>query len=101
MISGLFSRHMEKLKNEINGLIDKLKNEFSGENSVESFALTHLVQFLREMEKSGNAGLTDIVFEELKQFWLESVPWCSELSRDIEKLIIMYEDLRDEGIKFS
>ena len=92
---------MERLKNEIHGLIDKLKKEFSGENSVESFVLTHLVRFLREMEESGNAGLTDIVFEELKQFWLESVPWCSELSKDIEKLIILYEDLRDEVINSS
>ena len=84
---------IERLKNEINGLVDKLEKGLPV-NSVEFFALTHLRHFLRKMEDSGIVGLPDVVFEELRQFWLESIPWCSELSRDIEKLIIMYEDFR-------
>ena len=32
----------------------------------------------------------------LKQFWLESVAWCSELSKKIERLLILYEDAREK-----
>ena len=37
------------------------------------------------------------VFQDLRQFWLDSVPWCSELSRGLEKIIIMYEEQADQA----
>jgi hypothetical protein len=30
---------------------------------------------------------------ELRQFWIDSVAWCSTLSRDIEKIIMIHGEL--------
>ena len=82
------------LKNEIGAVIHKLENSMAGEDRIAAFVLTQLKCLLREVE-SGNIGSNDRVFGNLRQFWLDSVPWCSELSRDVEKIIIMYGDLAD------
>jgi hypothetical protein len=34
---------------------------------------------------SGSAAVN-----ELRQFWIDSVAWCSTLSRDIEKIIMIH-----------
>lgn len=88
---------MEMLKNEIYTVIHKLENGMHGEDRVAAFLLTQLKCFLREIE-SGNIGSDDRVFGDLRQFWLDSVPWCSELSRDVEKIIMMYADLTDASL---
>jgi len=85
---------MEMLKNEICELIDKLENGMAGEDRMASRVLTQLKSLLREIE-AGNIGSNERVFGDLRQFWLDSVPWCSDLSRDVEKIIMMYGDLAD------
>ncbi len=87
---------MEKLKKEIHELVDKLEKGLCGEKSVESIVLIHLKQLLQAMEGSdkNESELIGAIFSELRRFWLDSVPWCSNLSKDIEKLIIMFSDIR-------
>ena len=82
------------LKNEIGALIDTLETGMAGEDRIAAFVLTQLKSLLREIE-SGNIGSNERVFGDLRQFWLDSVPWCSDLSRDVEKIIMMYGDLAD------
>lgn len=31
----------------------------------------------------------------LRDHWLNSVAWCSDLSREIEKILILYDEMRD------
>jgi hypothetical protein len=87
---------MEKLKKEIHTLVDKLEKGFSDEKSIEYSVLIHLKRLLQVMEGSdkNEFELIGALFSELRQFWLDSVPWCSELSKDIEKLIIMFSDIK-------
>lgn len=82
------------LKNEMGALIHKLENGMAGEDRIAALVLTRLKSLLREIE-SGNIGSNDRVFGDLRQFWLDSVPWCSELSRDVEKIIMMYGELAE------
>jgi hypothetical protein len=89
---------MERLKKEIDELIDKLEKGLFSENSIEALVLSHLNRILSVMDGSGKDKPVGVLISDLRQFWLDSVPWCSELSKDIEKLIIMVEDLVDEGL---
>ncbi len=88
---------MDKLKKEIILLTDKLETGQFGANGDEAFVLTQLKQIFREIDGSGNIQVIDGFFGQLRQFWLESIPWCSELSKNIEKLIIIHEESKDEG----
>ena len=81
---------MEALRQEIVALKDRLEKSDVNASRVEQQTLHHLRRLATANEKALEGGLAD-----LKQFWLSSVDWCSELSKQIEKLIIMYEDLRD------
>ena len=81
---------MEALRQEIVALKDRLEKSDINASPVEQQTLHHLSRLATANEKALEGGLAD-----LKQFWLSSVDWCSELSKQIEKLIIMYEDLRD------
>jgi hypothetical protein len=81
---------MEALRQEIVALKSQLEKSAVNGSPVEHQTLQHLSLLIETDEHSLAQGLAD-----LKQFWLTSVDWCSELSRQIEKLIIMYEDLRD------
>ncbi len=93
-------KKMERLKKEIHELGDKLEKGLFSENSIESLVLSHLNRILNVIGGAG-AGKdkpVEVLLDDLRQFWLDSVPWCSELSKDIEKLIIMVDDLGDEGL---
>jgi hypothetical protein len=80
----------ERLKKEIQELIDQLEKGLLGENSIESLVLSHLKRILAVMAGSDKDKSAGVLISDLRQFWLDSVPWCSELSKNIEKLIIMY-----------
>ena len=88
---------MERLKKEIYELIDKLEKGLYSENSIEALVLSHLKRILNVMDGSKDKSV-GVLISDLRQFWLDSIPWCSELSKDIEKLIIMVEDLVEEGV---
>ena len=81
---------MEALRQEIVALKDQLEKSAINGSPVELQTLQHLSRLAEADKNSLARGLAD-----LRQFWLSSIDWCSELSKQIEKLIIMYEDLRD------
>jgi len=81
---------MEALRQEIVALKNQLQKSAINGSPVELQTLHHLNRLAEADKNSLAQGLAD-----LKQFWLSSIDWCSELSKHIEKLIIMYEDLRD------
>jgi hypothetical protein len=59
-----------------------------------------VLELLRAVEdglKAGDpAGLEDAILR-LRDHWLNTVAWCSDLSRDIEKIIIMYDEYKPGG----
>ena len=81
---------MKALREEIVALKNRLEKSVITGSPVERQALDHLSLLAEADDKALARGLAD-----LEQFWLSSIDWCSELSKQIEKLIIMYEDLRD------
>ena len=87
---------MDTLIKEIYVLIDKLEKGLFSENSIESLVLSHLKRILYAARGTGKDKPVGVLIDDLRQFWLDSVPWCSELSKDIEKLVIIYSDLADE-----
>jgi len=81
---------MDELRKEIDALREQLeKSDITG-NTVERQTIGHLNRLIAADEKTFEIGFAD-----LKQFWLSSVDWCSELSKLIEKLIIIQEDLSE------
>jgi predicted component of type VI protein secretion system len=81
---------MKAFREEIFALRDRLEKAVVNGSPVERQTL-HYLSLLAEADDTALArGLAD-----LEQFWLSSIDWCSELSKQIEKVIIMYEDLRD------
>jgi len=90
---------MERLITEIYELVDKLEKGLFSENSIEALVLSHLKRILNAMGgASGKDKPIGVLIDDLRQFWLDSIPWCSELSKDVEKLIIKFGDLVDEGV---
>ena len=87
---------MDHLKKEIAALIDQLQKSDLNGSAVERQTIHHLNRLVAADEMAFDQGLAD-----LKQFWLSSVDWCSELSKQIEKLIIMYEDPGDDEARSS
>jgi hypothetical protein len=83
---------MDQLRKEIDALTDLLEQPGRIGSDVEDQAIRHLKRLMAADEKALDVNIAD-----LKQFWTSSVDWCSELSRQIEKLIIMYEDLLETG----
>jgi hypothetical protein len=78
---------MDNLREEIAALIDQLKKSDLNGSAVERQTISHLNRLVAADETAFDQVLAD-----LKQFWLSSVDWCSELSKQIEKLIIMHEE---------
>jgi len=83
---------MDELRKEIAVLKEQLEKSDIAGNAAEHQAIGHLNRLIAADEKA-----FDIGFADLKQFWLSSVDWCSELSKQIEKLIIIQEDLLEAG----
>lgn len=81
---------MEDLEKEIAALKGQLENSDIIGNPAARQAIDLLNRLMAADEKRW-----DREFADLKEFWLSSVDWCSELSKQLEKLIIMHEDMRD------
>ena len=79
-----------ELFKEIADLKDQLEKSDIIANPAERRAVDYLNRLM-----AANAKTLDREFAALKQFWLSSVDWCSELSRQIEKLIIMHADQQE------
>jgi hypothetical protein len=81
----------EECIKEIRALISNLELQHPDQHSIEGQALRRLIALLEAVE--GQNGLQmDNCAAALKQFWLESVAWCSQLSKDLEKVLIIYEE---------
>jgi len=87
---------MDELRKEIVSLTDQLEKSDRIGNAVENRAIGHLKRLMGADEKA-----LGIYFADLKQFWTSSVDWCSELSKQLEKLIIMYEESKEGGNRSS
>ena len=85
---------MNELGKEITALVDRLDELNAPEGSAEHTTNSHLKRLMTDLENSEDAKSLDTGFAELEQFWLSSVAWCSQLSKDIEKIIIIYQELR-------
>ena len=84
----------DRLLKEISALKEQLENSAFIGNTIEAQAKYYLVRLM-----AADVKTLDREFADLKRFWLSSVDWCSELSRQLEKLIIMHEDLRENAPK--
>ena len=84
---------MNELGKEIAALIDRLEKLNSPEGSTEHTTTNHLKRLMAGLDKKDGKSL-EPCFAELEEFWLSSVAWCSQLSKGIEKIIIIYQELR-------
>ncbi|CAB1078686.1 hypothetical protein JY97_17700 [Alkalispirochaeta odontotermitis] len=82
---------MSEFQKEIVLLIDKLEKAIVSEESSERITLNYL-KGLAASEKAGDKRALEMGVADLEQFWVTSVNWCSELSKDIEKIIILYRE---------
>ena len=83
---------MNELNEEIATLIDKLERSITPEGSNEQITLSNLKGFAVAAKDSDDTSALEAKFADLEQFWASSVDWCSELSKDIEKIIILYRE---------
>jgi hypothetical protein len=72
-------------------LTDRLKFMPSDENSPETQVLEYLSSLLVAAGSGERSAMEDRIFQ-LKHFWFQSVPWCSTLSKEIEKIVIQYNE---------
>jgi len=84
---------MHELKKEIAALIEKLDKSNPIDSSTEQITTSHLKGLLAAMENADDPITLAPRFADLEQFWLSSVAWCSQLSKDVEKIIIIYQEL--------
>jgi hypothetical protein len=83
---------MNELLNEIVALIDKLEelNPIYGSN--EQITVDHLKRLKDTLRNTNDIRTLAPAFASLEQFQVSSVAWCSPLSKDIEKIIIIYQE---------
>ena len=84
---------MNELKNEIISLRNQLERSDIAGSAVKRQTLVHLNRLIKDDEEA-----FEITFAELKRFWLNSVDWCSELSKQLEKLVIMQDELTSDKL---
>ena len=89
---------MEHLRNEICLLIDRLESTFPQPGSPEANTLERLRSINTAAQAERRAVALSADFSALRQYWLSSIDWCSQLSRDIEKLLIVQEEQADAEI---
>ncbi len=70
----------------------KLKAGHPAAGSPEGLVLPHLLRIRLLLEDGTSPAGLAAAFNDLERFWLESIAWCSALSRDVEKLLIDYAD---------
>ena len=84
---------MDELPKEIIALIEKLENSNASNGSTEQITARHLTGLLAAMDNITDPAALAHRFAALEQLWLSSVAWCSQLSKDVEKIIITYQEL--------
>jgi hypothetical protein len=84
---------MKELTKEIVALIEKLEKQNPIDGSAQQVITSHLKSLLAAMKDAEHPAALAPRFADLEQFWLSSVAWCSQLSKDLEKIIIMHQEL--------
>lgn len=75
----------------IGTLISDLKHRHPEKHDIDGQALMQLAKLLSAIEGQNRQDM-DRCFEALRQFWLKSVAWCSPLSKEIERVLILYDE---------
>ena len=86
---------MDELKKEIQELISSIEKPGSNEGDVDAIGLFHLKQVAEALEYKPHRLGSRIA--RLNRFWMDSVPWCSRLSKELEKVLIMYSEATEKG----
>jgi hypothetical protein len=83
---------MKELNKEIVALVSKLGRAVTPEGSTEHITLRYLKELAIALEKTDDPRALESTVADLEHFWVSSVAWCSELSKDIERIIIIYRE---------
>ena len=86
---------MENLRKTINDLITKLETSPPLAGSVEATTLGYLRTIATAAHHTEKADDLTPFFSDLRAHWLASINWCSPLSKDVEKLLIIQEESLD------
>ena len=94
---------MESLRHAIHALVAKLEGAFPPPGSIEDTTLVRLRTLCAAADQAQRAEDLNCQFAELRQYWLDSIDWCSQLSKEIERLLIIQEELAacDGGVAVS
>ena len=88
---------MENLRRALLVLIRRIERESASAGGNGALTLDRLYVLYAAAEHAQQAGELTFLFGELRQYWLHSIDWCSQLSKDIEWLLILYDELSAEG----
>jgi hypothetical protein len=88
---------MEDLRQAIGSLIHRMELAPALTGSVEAATLDRLHGLYAAAERAQHADELGPLFGGLQQFWLSSIDWCSQLSKDIERLLIIYDEMGSGG----
>ena len=80
---------------DIQHLVDRLAALPQAEHGIEAQALTLLVPMQQALETCDTSAVARYEAR-LRTFWLQRVPWCSSLSRELEKVLIQLAELSSE-----
>ena len=83
---------MRAIQRELENLILELRAGHPTAGSPEGQVLPHLLRIRLQLEDGTSPAGLAAAFNDLERFWLESIAWCSALSREVEKLLIDYAD---------
>lgn len=84
---------MEHLREEIRFLTAKLKALHPPPGSTEDAVIGLLQNLSAAADKTQDARLLSPQILQLEHYWLHYVAWCSALSKEIEKILILKEEL--------
>ena len=86
---------MDRLKEEIRLLRTRLEAMQPLPGSAEYTVMGLLHNLSAAAERTPDIRLLVPQIRELEHFWLHSVAWCSTLSKDIEKILIVQEEVSE------
>lgn len=85
---------MNPFERAVTRLIEKI--EVSGSNEFDNLNTLAILQSIQNcLETPPFPGL-DSACARLRDHWLHSVAWCSDLSREIEKILILFDEMINE-----
>ena len=77
---------------DIQHLVDRLAALPQAEHGIEAQALALLVPMQQALETCDTSAVARYEAR-LRTFWLQRVPWCSSLSRELEKVLTQLAEL--------